>query len=63
MVSVFPPQTFYKICFFLKFERIKGGFPLEMEIFIIFEYHGSSLEVIYVTVKEDIGIVLTGILF
>ena len=22
----FPPQTFYKICFLLKFERIKGDF-------------------------------------
>ena len=26
VLSVFPSQTFYKICFFLKFERIKGDY-------------------------------------
>lgn len=45
----------------MKFEGIKGDFPLEIRN--IFEYHCSSLAVVYVTIDEDVGVVLTGVLF
>lgn len=63
VVSVFPSQTFYQVCLLLKFEREKGDFSLKMENTVVFLNVTISLGVVYLTVKEDIPIVLTGVLF